>query len=315
MTFPRGDSLGRPGWPEPARPFVFGVPTHALDLFARTSRPAPSRSPLGRQGVPWSPARRFRRPWPRACLLIHGHRAAEAGYGMTGGRATSTTRKPIDEHRRLDRREQAERAVAPGHEGEDLLAGRTRTGETPRRGEFGQIAARGGDDDARLLRRPGSAPRESYKHRQDGFLSGDLGLDGRGRPSSGSPGRKKDVIIRGGHNIFPAPHRETWPYGTRRWTRVGGPSRNPDERLGEVVCLGREACGRVRRWTAPDMLRFLDEGGGLFEVSTCPSTTPRSTAFRLTPLGQDPQTRAPWWIWRQGRLMPAARCGFTAPVR
>ena len=99
-------------------------------------------------------------------------------------------------------------------------------------GEVGLVAGRGAglmlgyfDDQA--------ATEESF-NRDGWFLTGDLGsLDGAGNLTI--TGRKKDVVIRGGHNIFPA-KIEALALGHEAVDKVAAVP-VADERLGERVCL------------------------------------------------------------------------------
>jgi acyl-CoA synthetase len=109
------------------------------------------------------------------------------------------------------------------------------------------------------------------------FLSGDLGrLDAEGNLQI--VGRKKDLIIRGGHNIYPA-HIENL---TVKHPAVLKAAAFPiaDERLGERVCLAIIA----RDGTRPTPPRC--------------STTSASTACRNTTC---PNISSPWMRFRRPR--------------
>jgi len=99
-------------------------------------------------------------------------------------------------------------------------------------GVEGQIGGRGG---ALALGYLGNQAATEQSFNRDGwFLSGDLGvLDADGNLKI--QGRLKDLIIRGGHNIYPA-HIEALAL---RHPEVGRCAAFPvpDERLGERVCL------------------------------------------------------------------------------
>ncbi len=100
------------------------------------------------------------------------------------------------------------------------------------RGAVGQIGGRGG---ALMLGYYGNQEATSASFNDSGwFLSGDLGsLDAHGNLKI--EGRLKDLIIRGGHNIYPAEIEAL----ALRHTRVDKAAAFPvaDERLGEKVCL------------------------------------------------------------------------------
>jgi acyl-CoA synthetase len=100
-------------------------------------------------------------------------------------------------------------------------------------GEIGQIAGRGG---ALMLGYYSNQEATAASFNDSGwFLSGDLGsLDAQGNLKI--EGRLKDLIIRGGHNIYPAEIEAL----ALRHSRVEKAAAFPvaDERLGEKVCLG-----------------------------------------------------------------------------
>jgi acyl-CoA synthetase len=122
-------------------------------------------------------------------------------------------------------------------------------------GEIGQIGGRGaslmlGYFDEQLAT-------ETSFNSEGWFMTGDLGwMDERGYLRI--TGRKKDVIIRGGHNIYPARIESL----VMRHDGIERAAVLPvaDERLGEKVCLAivpREGL----QISAQEMLEFLDEAG------------------------------------------------------
>ena len=108
------------------------------------------------------------------------------------------------------------------------------------------------------------------------FLSGDLGvLDKRGNLKI--EGRLKDLIIRGGHNIYPA----TIEALALRHPQVGKAAAFPvaDERLGERVCLAI-----IGTLDAKAMLKHLHaEGLSIYDM---PEFFLRMEAFPLTASGK-----------------------------
>jgi acyl-CoA synthetase len=94
-------------------------------------------------------------------------------------------------------------------------------------------------------------------NRDGWFMTGDLArLDDQGNLQIA--GRKKDVIIRGGHNIYPVRIEDY----TLRHTGVAKAAAFPvaDERLGERVCLA--VIPRTNAKTAPlELLQHLNDQG------------------------------------------------------
>jgi acyl-CoA synthetase len=120
------------------------------------------------------------------------------------------------------------------------------------------------------------AATESSFNREGWFLSGDLGvLDQRGNLKI--VGRSKDLIIRGGHNIYPA-HIEALAL---RHAGVARAACFPvaDERLGERVCIA--IAGSV---AADELLAHLGaEGLSRYDM---PEYFVRVEAFPLTASGK-----------------------------
>jgi acyl-CoA synthetase len=123
------------------------------------------------------------------------------------------------------------------------------------RGEQGEIAIRGSS--MMLGYFDDQAATEASYNRDGWFLSGDLGMldeDGNYR----IVGRKKDLIIRGGHNIHPA----TVEALAMRHPAVGKVAAFPvpDERLGEKMCLAA-LLEQDARLQAQEMLAHLHDQG------------------------------------------------------
>ncbi|MEV5931717.1 class I adenylate-forming enzyme family protein [Streptomyces sp. NPDC052079] len=202
--------------------FLFGVPTHAMDLLAELRRP----------GAPGLPALKGFRvsgaamtPVVAEGLLAHGI-VPQSGYGMTEAGSHHYTR-PDDEPRLIV--ESSGRPCA-GHEA------RIFSREDPDRelppGEVGQIGGRGAS--LMLGYFDDQATTEESFNSSGWFMTGDLGwVDEAGYIRI--TGRKKDVIIRGGHNIFPARIENL----VTRHPAVAKAAviPVPDDRLGEKVCL------------------------------------------------------------------------------
>ena len=117
---------------------------------------------------------------------------------------------------------------------------------------------------------------ETSFNRDGWFMSGDLGImDAKGNLKI--EGRLKDLIIRGGHNIYPA-HVEALAVRHPAVERVAC-FPVPDERLGERMCIG------VIGGVDPDQLleHLANAGVSKFDM---PEYFVRFDAFPLTASGK-----------------------------
>jgi len=225
--------------------FIIGVPTHAIDLLselrARNLKRLGSVKGFRISGAAVPPV-------IAAGLLEHGV-IPQSGYGMTEAGSHHYTR-PDDEPSRMI--ETSGRACA-GYEVK-IWASDNVNVELPC-GQVGEIGGRGASlmlgyfDDQEAT--------ETSFNQFGWFMTGDLGrLDEHGYLQI--TGRKKDVIIRGGHNIYPA--RIESP--AMRHEAVAGAAviSVADERLGEKACLAIVV--RQGHDISPDeLLLHLDEEG------------------------------------------------------
>jgi acyl-CoA synthetase (AMP-forming)/AMP-acid ligase II len=224
--------------------FIVGVPTHAVDLLAEIK--ARDVVPKTVKGFRISGASAPREVV--AELLRYGV-VPQSGYGMTEAGSHHYTR--IDDD--TDRIVQTSGRVCDGYEVKIWSADRLDV-EVPT-GDIGQIGGRGASlmlgyfDDQ-------SANDEAFNG-HGWFMTGDLGrIDKDGYIQI--TGRKKDLIIRGGHNIFPA-HIENLAMQHPTVARAAALP-VPDHRLGEKVCLAVEL--RPGKDLDPlDLLGYLDQSG------------------------------------------------------
>ena len=225
--------------------FLVGVPTHAYDLLAELQRREITRIPSLRgfriSGAPASLE-------VVAGLLTLGI-TPQSGYGMTEAGSHNYT-LPGDDPRLI--LETSGRACA-GYEIRIFSQDDSDRPLPPR--EVGQIGGRG----ASLMLGYFDAQRETEEafNREGWFMTGDLGwLDENGYIRV--TGRKKDLIIRGGHNIYPT-QIETLAMGHPAVERaVALPV--PDERLGEKVCIVAMLRGSMTL-DPNDLLEHLDAQG------------------------------------------------------
>lgn len=225
--------------------YVMGVPTHAIDILGEAQRRGMSRLGsvktfyMAGSAIPMEVARRF---------LAFGVTPQNI-YGMTENGSHQYT-LPNDDMEtmvrtcgkacaayevKIWRPEAPDEEAAPGEVGE--IGGR---GACLMLGYFGNQVAT-----------------EKSFNAHGWFMSGDLGrLDAQGNLEI--IGRLKDLIIRGGHNIYPSQIEDLAIRHPDTFKVAAFPVR--DDRLGEKVCLAVIA-REGRRVEAQDMLAHLFAAG------------------------------------------------------
>jgi acyl-CoA synthetase len=273
--------------------YVMGVPTHAIDLLAEMNRRGVRQLGqvkvfyLAGAPIPSEVARR---------LLALGARPQNV-YGMTENGSHQYTRPgdPVE--------------VVTGTCGKACSGYEVRLWDPENPdleaapGEVGEIGGRGG---VLMLGYFGNQAATERSFNASGwFLSGDLGrFDEHGNLQV--VGRKKDLIIRGGHNIHPA-HIEEYAHrhpAVRKAAAFGV----PDERLGEKVCLAitcRDAAPAPQ-----DLLEHLArEGLSKFDM---PEYFAVVSEFPLIASGKIVKRELAQWV-ASGRLQPEP-VRYRAPV-
>jgi acyl-CoA synthetase (AMP-forming)/AMP-acid ligase II len=265
--------------------FLLGVPTHAINLL-REMRERGLKS-LGRVNG-------FRISGAAAPdevvsgLLEHGV-VPQSGYGMTETCSHQYT-LPSDDPKRIV--ETCGRACA----GYEIRIFRSDDPDVEAEvGEIGQIGGRGASlmlgyfDDQQAT--------ENSFNAGGWFMTGDLGrLDKNGYLKI--TGRKKEVIIRGGHNIYPA-RIEALAMRHPAIERVAAvPVR--DARLGEKVCIA-VMYRRGQHLDGEQLLAHLDEAGlSKYEM---PEYVLEVDQIPLTPSGKLRKRDVQDWI-EAGKVMP-----------
>jgi acyl-CoA synthetase (AMP-forming)/AMP-acid ligase II len=225
--------------------FLVGVPTHAIDLL----RELRERNLKGIGRLTGFRISGAAAPREVVAQLIENGVVPQSGYGMTETCSHQYT-LPGDDPKLII--ESCGRAC-PGYE---LKIWRTDNPDAEAAaGEIGQIGGRGAS--LMLGYFDDQAATEAAFNAHGWFMTGDLGwLDENGYLRI--TGRKKDVIIRGGHNIYPARIEDL----AMRHPAVERVAAVPvaDARLGEKVCLAVmwRAGARV---DAAEMLAHLDAMG------------------------------------------------------
>jgi acyl-CoA synthetase (AMP-forming)/AMP-acid ligase II len=249
--------------------YLVGVPTHAIDLLSELN---------SRNGIKLPLVRGFRIsgasvPSAVVAALLDRGIMPQSGYGMTETCSHQYTR-PTDEPRLIT--ETSGRACS----GYELRIWRS---DDPDReaavGEVGEIGGRGAslmlgyfDDQA--------ATEESFNS-SGWFMTGDLGwMDENGYLRV--TGRKKDVIVRGGHNIYPARIEGLALQHAAVERAAAFPMADP--RLGEKVCLALEFRNGMTV-SAEEILQHLDTVGlskyDMPEYVLAPCTIPLTTSGKV----------------------------------
>ena len=244
--------------------YVLGVPTHAMDILAEQQKLGLAR--LGKVQLFYMAGSPIP-PTTAQAFVAQGIKPQNV-YGMTENSSHQYTH-PTDDTRTI--------VTTCGRGG---LAYEVRLFDPANAdvevpvGTVGQIGGRGA---ALMLGYFDNQTATEGSFNRDGwFMSGDLGLM---TPSGNLEivGRSKDLIIRGGHNIYPA---EIEAFALRH-AEVARCAAFPiaDERLGERVCLA--IIGEAQ----PDALlaHLAAEGLSKFDM---PEYFVRVEAFPLTPSGK-----------------------------
>ena len=263
--------------------YVMGVPTHAMDILAEQQRRGIDK--LGAVNLFYMAGAPIP---PSVCeAFVRQGIKPQNIYGMTENSSHQYTH--------------------PGDDNETIISTCGRGGkayevrlfdpvdddrEVPA-GTVGQIGGRGA---ALMLGYfANQAATEGSFNRDGWFLSGDLGvLDEKGNLRI--EGRLKDLIIRGGHNIYPV-HIEAL---VLRHPSVERVACYPiaDERLGERVCIA--VIGEIEPY---DLLSHLAEQG--LSKYDMPEFFLRAAAFPMTPSGKILK-RDLIDMTRRGELVPTA---------
>jgi acyl-CoA synthetase len=267
--------------------YVMGVPTHAIDILAEMKRRRVEG--LGRVNVFYMAGSVIPPETARAFLAL-GIKPQNI-YGMTENGSHQYT-LPDDDveaitgtcgrachgyETRLWDAENPDREAAPGAIGEI--------------GTRGALLMLGYFDN--------QAATEGSFNASGWFLSGDLGrFDARGNLQI--VGRKKDLIIRGGHNIHPA-HIENLALKHPAVLKAAA-FPVPDERLGERACLAIIARDGTRV-DGDELLRHLGAAGlSKFDM---PEYFIALDAFPLTASGKILKRELVEWA-KSGKIRPAA---------
>lgn len=264
--------------------YVMGVPTHAMDLLQEVE--VRGLSKLGSVKVFYMAGAPI--PTETARKLLTLGATPQNVYGMTENGSHQYT-KPTDS---VDVITSTCGKSCAGYE--VRLWDQENPDIEVARGEVGEIGGRGGE--LMLGYFNNQAATEGSFNRGGWFLSGDLGrFDEHGNLEI--VGRKKDLIIRGGHNIHPA-HIEEYAHrhpAVKKAAAFGV----ADERLGEKVCLAIICNDNAP--VADEMLQHLaSEGLSKFDM---PEFYAVVKEFPLTPSGKILKRELMQWV-ASGRLQP-----------
>lgn len=225
--------------------FIVGVPTHAMDLLGEMKARGLS-APGAVKGFRISGAAA---PPDVIAELLQCGVSPQSGYGMTEAGSHHYTRIG----------DSAERVVGTSGRACDGYEVRIFSQDDPdveaAPGEPGQIGGRGAS--LMLGYFDDQAANDTSFNKDGWFMTGDLGvMDADGYLKI--TGRKKELIIRGGHNIYPARIENLAMQHPAVARAAALPV--PDRRLGEKVCLAMML--RSGHHVTPDeVLLHLDRSG------------------------------------------------------
>ncbi|MEZ5660420.1 MAG: class I adenylate-forming enzyme family protein [Burkholderiaceae bacterium] len=274
--------MGRLDWLiETGASYVMGVPTHAMDILAEQKRRGLSR--LGSVRMFYMAGAAI--PPTVAAAFVEQGVTPQNVYGMTENSSHQYTH-PDDATETIV---QTCGRGGPAYEVR-LFDPADDDREVPA-GVVGQIGGRGA---ALMLGYFGNQAATEKSFNRDGwFLSGDLGvMDAQGNLKI--EGRLKDLIIRGGHNIYPASIEAL----ALRHAAIEKCAVFPvaDERLGERVCLA--VIGSID--AAAALAHLAREGLSRYDM---PEYFLRVDAFPLTASGKILKRELVEMV-RQGALVP-----------
>ena len=265
--------------------YVMGVPTHAIDMLAEMKRR--QWEALGKVKLFYMAGA----PIPRdvAQGFLDRGITPQNIYGMTENGSHQYTR-PSDDAATI-----VETCGRAAHGYECAIFDAEHPDRELAPGAVGEIATRG----ALLMLGyyDNQAATEDSFNAAGWFFSGDLGvMDARG--CLRFVGRKKDLIIRGGHNIHPARIEDL----AHRHVQVlkAAVFGVPDERLGEKVCLAVIGRGGASP-RADDLLAHLHQVG--LSKYDMPEYFVVMDAFPLTPSGKILKRELIEWV-NAGQLTP-----------
>lgn len=244
--------------------YVLGVPTHAMDVLAEQRRRGLAR--IGRVAVFYMAGA----PIPPAVAeaFVNQGIKPQNVYGMTENSSHQYT-LPTDDTGTI--------VGTCGRGGRAYEVALFDPADPDRPVAIGEVGHIGGRGAALMLGYFDNQAATESSHNRDGwFMSGDLGvLDAGGNLKI--EGRLKDLIIRGGHNIYPA-HVEAIALRHGEVDRVAC-FPVPDERLGERMCIA------VMGGVDPDALldHLAREGVSRFDM---PEYFARFESFPLTASGK-----------------------------
>jgi acyl-CoA synthetase len=265
--------------------YVMGVPTHAMDILVELRRRELDR--LGAVKVFYMAGSPIPRETAQAFLDIGV--VPQNVYGMTENGSHQYTLPSDDPRTIVETCGRACRAYEIriwDKENPDL--------EAPP-GEVGEIGGRGACLTLGYFDNQ-QATEDSF-NRAGWFMSGDLGrLDEQGCLEI--VGRKKDLIIRGGHNIYPARIEDLTMQHSAIARCAAFPV--PDQRLGEKVCLAVILHDGAS--VDPDALLAHLHGAGLSRYDM-PEYFVAMDAFPLTASGKILKRELVQWA-KEGRIEP-----------